>query len=65
MEVTQKAIDQLLDKLVNDVVESCALQCDEIEARWREHAEQHDLATDHGRRDGAMWCAAAVRETKW
>ena len=41
--------------------ERCAVKCDEIEARWRVHAEEHDLAVDHGRRDGAMWCADAIR----
>ena len=56
---------QLLDKLINDVIENCAMQCDEIEAEWRAKAEKHNIAADHGRRDGAMWCAAAVRELKW
>ena len=40
----------------------CAVACDEIEARWREQAESHDLAADHGRRDGAMWCGDAIRK---
>ena len=42
--------------------ERCAVKCDEIEDKWRAEAEKHDISIDHGRRDGAMWCAVAIRE---
>ena len=42
--------------------ERCAEKCDEIAAHWREQAEGHDIPNDHGRRDGAEFCAVAIRE---
>lgn len=73
MEVTlEQKTNKLLDKLVNDVIEGCALQCDEIVTR---HAKSSDKAAQHGafvgsakythKAVGAEECAAAVRELKW
>ena len=53
---------QWVDKLLAQERERCVVECDRIEARWRGHAQQHDLPVDHGRRDGAMWCADAIRK---
>jgi len=51
------------DKMVREAERGrCAVKCDEIAAHWREQAERHNIPNDHGRRDGAKFCAIAIRE---
>lgn len=42
--------------------ERCIGKCEEVEAHWRKQAETHNLDIDYGRRDGAIFCVAAIRE---
>ena len=42
--------------------ERCIAKCKEVEEHWHKQAAKHNLATDYGRRDGAIFCAAAVQE---
>ena len=60
--MTQK-VSQLLDKLVNDVVESCAMQCDAVATEWRDKEAKSGSNKEYMRI--AEECAVAVREMKW
>ena len=41
--------------------ERCVKECQGVEAHWRKQAEKHNLDIDHGRRDGAIFCAITIR----
>ena len=42
--------------------ERCVRKCREVEAYWRKQANRHNLGIDYGRRDGAIFCVAAIHE---
>ena len=56
---------KLMDKLINDVVEGCAMQCDAVATEWRDKEAKPGSNKEYMRMVGAEECAAAVREMKW
>ena len=71
-DMQKSKLGQLLDKLINDMIEDCASQCDAIAESWIDISEARahyrntiTSATASHKAEGAVECAAAVRELKW
>ena len=58
-------LGQLLDKLTNDIIEGCTMQCDAVAQHWCDKEAKSGSNKEYMRMVGAQECANAVREMKW